>query len=705
MRSITTTVTSSREYSHQDLGSDFMWTQLIVEVLLRMNERTRLNYFNLFVANCKKQYSDNTSDLNMIDELEEFYHDCEAALYWYTRDSFLYRILNRALRCRDEHTLVTLSFFISDIYKELKLEQTKLAFKSTIIHVYRGQLMSTVELEKMKTSVGKFISMNSFLSTTKNRQMALEIYAGARNHTLGLTESVLFEIDADTYSVGAKPFADITQHSAFNEEEQEILFMLGSIFKVVSISKNEEEKLWIIKLELSNEEENDLKLVFEYMKKTIVEETDLLSLGSIYYHMGKYFEAEHYFQNMLDSLAETDENLPGCYSNLGMIAYYGYGDYTKAYFNYSKALELEFQKPLLHKFTVGNIFNNLGNVLKQQGQFDAALTHYSNVLELDLRREGQQGLLSAAAHLNIGILYNELGKYDLAIECMDQCLKIQLQELPKNHPHIASTFNYLALAQQNVRKYEISLANFRNALSIQLASMPNHPETAITYNNIGMCYVLGFENYTEALVNYEKALKIYENASFTSNHPALISLLTNIGFLYRRRENYTIAMEYYQRALQIQLEVASNHSNTAVIYNNIAKIYQDGLQNSNEAVLNYNKAVEIFRISLPKDHPDLGKTLSSMGDLYSHMDEYEQALISYKEGLKILLATAPDRLETATTCIKLGLAYVNGFRNYIQALVNLEKGLDIFKNLSLSAQEISAVQHLIDETKQDLENE
>ncbi|CAF5159639.1 unnamed protein product, partial [Rotaria sp. Silwood1] len=229
--------------------------------------------------------------------------------------------------------------------------------------------------------------------------------------------------------------------------------MLGSVFKISSVSRNDNENIWIIKLQLSSQEENDLKLIFEYMKNEIPKETNLLSLGNIYYHMGKYFEAERYFNKILDSLSENDEDVAGCYSNLGMIAYCGHGDYKKAYVNYSKALELELKKPLRHKYNLGTIFNNIGNALKQQGLFEQALTQFSNIFELDLSRKGHQGLLLASAYLNIGIVYNELKNYDLAIKHMNESLSIGMEELPKSHPYLASTLNYIALAQQHAGEY------------------------------------------------------------------------------------------------------------------------------------------------------------------------------------------------------------------------------------------------------------
>ncbi|CAF0986284.1 unnamed protein product [Didymodactylos carnosus] len=439
--------------------------------------------------------------------------------------------------------------------------------------------------------------------------MACEIYAGSGNNRTNSTEeSILFEIEADTCLEGAKPFGDITERSAFDKEEHEILFMLGSVFKIVDILSDEQEKLWTVKLKLSSE---------------------------------------------------------------------GVGNYKNAYLNYSKALELELQKPLLHKYNLGNIFTGLGHVLKQQGQFDRALSQYVNVLKLDLGEEGRHGILLGAAYLNIGGIHYDQGNYELALENMFECLGIQLRQLPENHPDVARTLNYIALAQQSAGECELALTNYRRALSIQLACNLKHPETAITYNSIGMVYVKGFKNCTEAMVNYEKALKIYENAAFPSNHPALIPLLTNIGQVHRLREDYELAMSYYNRALHSQLENASNHAHAAVIYSNIALIYDEGYQNYPETLINYSKAAEISRLSMPEDRPDFAKILLNMGNLYTRMLEYEMALTNYRNALSIELIHSLDRPDTAALCNRIGAIYGHGLKNYRKALIDFEKALTI----------------------------
>ncbi|CAF4398726.1 unnamed protein product, partial [Rotaria sordida] len=55
-------------------------------------------------------------------------------------------------------------------------------------------------------------------------------------------EPIIFEIVADPKMVGTKPFADISRHSEF-PGESEILFMLGSIFRLNSVEHNDNDQI------------------------------------------------------------------------------------------------------------------------------------------------------------------------------------------------------------------------------------------------------------------------------------------------------------------------------------------------------------------------------------------------------------------------------------------------------------------------------
>jgi hypothetical protein len=101
--------------------------------------------------------------------------------------------------------------------------------------VYRGQRISSHELEQIKTSIGSLIAMTSFVSTTKQREVA-KTYAGTgegRPHY----ESVIFEIiiNEDELDDRRLPFADINKVSYFGKEEDEVLLCMGTVLRIESV--------------------------------------------------------------------------------------------------------------------------------------------------------------------------------------------------------------------------------------------------------------------------------------------------------------------------------------------------------------------------------------------------------------------------------------------------------------------------------------
>ncbi len=106
--------------------------------------------------------------LRKIDEFESTYA-ADQALYWYTQDSFFYRLLNKAFRVQNIDVLYLMRVFIQDIRNQLIEQQNKTAI--SFAQVYRGQVMSKSELESFQ--IDRLVSMNSFFSTTLERAHGL----------------------------------------------------------------------------------------------------------------------------------------------------------------------------------------------------------------------------------------------------------------------------------------------------------------------------------------------------------------------------------------------------------------------------------------------------------------------------------------------------------------------------------------------------
>jgi tetratricopeptide (TPR) repeat protein len=199
--------------------------------------------------------------------------------------------------------------------------------------------MSSEELEQLQQNIGQFVSVNSFLSTSKERLIA-EFYMGDRTQQTNL-ERVLFEIDADPKVVSTKPFADISILSHF-ADEFEVLFMLGSIFRLNFIN-HDDDRMWIIGMSLCGDDEHNLKEVLDDMKRQNgIGETTLWSLGKLLWTMGKLDLAEQYYSRLLRELSPDEPSRHSLYADLGVIASMQ-GDYDKSMQWRQKLLELREQ--------------------------------------------------------------------------------------------------------------------------------------------------------------------------------------------------------------------------------------------------------------------------------------------------------------------------------------------------------------------------
>lgn len=293
--------------STTEINGEFVFYQLLISCLLRLNsnEIDRKELISRF----EKEYEGNHVELGRLHELQYDYLP-DKALWWYTRESFFYKTLNAALRNQNIEMIILYRSYISDVYRQLQRYQSKCS-----VRVYRSQLMLTTELDNLRKNIDQFVSVNSFLSTTTNRAVA-HMYMAERiqQHTL---ERVLFVIDADSQVIKMTPFANITKYSHF-DEESEVLFMLGSIFRIVSISFDDDQ-VWIIQMSLCGDDEHSLKPVLERMKKENgIKKTNLCTLGKVLCTMGEFDLAKKYYNRCVDELSNNDPLL--------LIAYKGLAD-------------------------------------------------------------------------------------------------------------------------------------------------------------------------------------------------------------------------------------------------------------------------------------------------------------------------------------------------------------------------------------------
>lgn len=116
----------------------------------------------MFCDHCRILFAHEPRTLLLVNEFESDY-SAEQAIKWYTREGFLYHLVNRALRQEDRDLITLLHFFIFDLEQQL-LAQLKddNDFEWVGVEVYRGQLMSMDEINISSSKNHGSMGVSSF---------------------------------------------------------------------------------------------------------------------------------------------------------------------------------------------------------------------------------------------------------------------------------------------------------------------------------------------------------------------------------------------------------------------------------------------------------------------------------------------------------------------------------------------------------------
>jgi hypothetical protein len=140
-------------------------------------------------------------------------------IYFYTKDSFLYYALNKALREQDHSKLETLGPLCYLIRNYSRLLQNHTGT------VYRGVELKHNEIEEYKRHTGEWKTWPAYTSTTKDREMA---------EAFGNTLFIIEIADVKLCSSCAYDIAHISSYPL----EQEVLIPVGISFLILKVEQD-----------------------------------------------------------------------------------------------------------------------------------------------------------------------------------------------------------------------------------------------------------------------------------------------------------------------------------------------------------------------------------------------------------------------------------------------------------------------------------
>lgn len=353
-----------------------MHSQLSKNVFLKFQDNSTLE----LVEYCRAVYADKPSQLALIDEFEHNY-DENRAIQWYTRDTFLYKLVNEALRTLHVETLYNMRTFIRHLHQQL----TKLFLRDShtlptpSLTLYRGLRMPTDELNKLKNNEGGLLSMFSFLSASKSKDIAL-IYAGESNDE---TIAVLFQITLNLDRDINTSFACIEHLSHFGESEQESLFSMGTIFRIGNIELLN--GIWYVQLTLTNDQDEILEKLTVHMSKIIQIERDnpLVPLCHLLARMNEYNKAIELCERhtKLENGWEIEATL---YDTRAIIEVEKRRDDTALYYH-EQALNIVKKYVDKNDPILASYYNNAAISYEVNRKDDEAFAHYEMATTLELK--------------------------------------------------------------------------------------------------------------------------------------------------------------------------------------------------------------------------------------------------------------------------------------------------------------------------------
>ncbi|CAF0957874.1 unnamed protein product [Adineta steineri] len=499
-----------KQNSLQNLTSEsvsFMWYHLLLTVLRLMGKHC--NSKTDMIKECRVTYHNDEIEQKKINEFEQTYESTKAC-WWYTYDSCIYRLLNKALRTQNTEIIFKFRFFINDLHNQilqLYLEYLESPSSSTnhSLTLYRGQCMKIDEVHLLERSVNQLISMNSFFSATTIKEIA-ELFAETidQSNEASPLQSVLFIINICNMTKDTTPFAFIKNFSCCHDEE-EVLFSIGVIFKVVSVKK--QQNMWHVNLELSSQQ-NELCQSLSELKKQIGPEPSPISFGWFLFRMNEFDKVERYANILLKELPENDKEIGNVYNLLGLM-YNAKNRPQQSVEFYTKALDRYRRTSLYNSSQAISTHNNLGLAYYALGDYKNAENHQRQAKE-KLKSKHHPMLTLATDSLKAKI-HTAQERHESALKIFQDVLQKKKKILDAIHPSIATTLNDIGTVYEKLGNYQKALDCFNQAFDIYKKTLPSdHIDFAVCFKNKGRIFEK-VQQPVRAKIEYQLASNIMMN--------------------------------------------------------------------------------------------------------------------------------------------------------------------------------------------------
>lgn len=386
----------------------------------------------------------------------------------------------------------------------------------------------------------------------------------------------------------------------------------------------------------------------------------------------------------------------------------------------SVVLQIEQKEAQLEKFRAGNtqqqaakaeMLFELAVLRSKNDQIGEALKTSQQALNI---QKASNNLTAACKTLHFMAEMNSKAKhYKAALACYAEAQTIQEALYGYYHEEIANTLNRQGNVLARQGEFDLAMENHKEALRIlkeccgEEVKNPLVSQTLIqigavyykernslktiqnrdgyrTFIEAGMLEVIGRAHeergsYRMAIAFFEEKLQCLDDDENSSDRAQVAETLNSLGILSCRAGLYLEAIDYYDRALGIQMKVGCDDVQLAM-----AKVLAGSVQYSlghfHKALKLFEDALHALRGKIGKDQETVAATLFHMGVVRSALCDFENAMSNLTDALgiqkKLLGNDHPATLRTRREIGNLYAAWLGDLESAVKeysAVLEIQK--------------------------------
>lgn len=203
---------------------------------------------------------------------------------------------------------------------------------------------------------------------------------------------------------------------------------------------------------------------------------------------------------------------------------------------------IEVAKKLDLNYELADIYNRVGVVRRNQGNYAHALDNYFKGIEISKQNNYQK--LLAFAYNNVADIYNRLEIYDKALEFGKYSLKLSLNL--NDEYTLSYVYNILGGIYRNKKDLDSSLLYFKHSLNLR-KKINYTAGVATSLLNIGNIQFLRGD-YDSCYSNISKAIDIYTDKN---DQTGLVGAYKHLGLYFNKVKDYKKAIYYFNKCLAL----------------------------------------------------------------------------------------------------------------------------------------------------------